>query len=541
MMKRKPILEKINTIPDCQLVLKSLMLNFPGHVYFKDLNGVYLGCNDRQAQSLGLTIGEEVVGKTDFELPWQDELASHFWENDRQVILSGESKSVEELAIVNGKEAIVWSLKVPLKTSENKIVGLLGISIDISKQKRFEAKLIHAKETQEAAIQMKTRFLANMKHDIRTPIAGIRGCIQVIKDALDVKDMEKASEYLADLDTSSQALLTLLNAVLEKLQATHGTLPIQKSRFDLQAMLVEVLHLNQARAKQKGLLFSVQHDENISDLIGDPDRIERIVLELVANALNFTEQGEVRVISELARQCKDRSIIKIIVEDTGRGFPLEKQLNIFTSSTHLHPSYSGSSLGTGLGLKLIKQLMDDLEGELYLESTPGRGSRFTCVLPLKEALLRPDETSTCNQKIQIKVESALNKNGAVDKIRWPARVLLIEDAQIVAKVTKVLLTKLGCTVDLAYNAHSARTLLNEQLYDLIFLDIGLPNGNGNEVAQETRQNNQCPNQATPIVAVTAHVDEKSKKESLLAGINAVLSKPLLEAEIKVVLKIFVQD
>lgn len=300
-------------------------------------------------------------------------------------------------------------------------------------------------------------------------------------------------------------------------------------------MLLQVLQLNEARAKQKGLKLSLQHDSKISSLVGDGERILRVVLELVSNALNFTKNGEVKVITELTKTCGDHIIIKIIVEDTGCGISVEKQQSIFTSLAYLEPSYQGSSLGTGLGLLLIKQLVDDLDGEIYLESQEEKGSRFTCVLPFKLALLN---TEVGRHKIFSEVKSQSMKVVAVEDMTQSIQVLLVEDNKIVSKVVKMLLTKLGCKVDLAFDGYSALLMLNEKLYDLVFLDIGLPDKNGNDVATEVRGNKNCCNQMTPIIAVTAHVDAESKKESFASGINAVLSKSLSEEDISYVLKIF---
>lgn len=169
---------------ESDVILENLLANIPGHVYWKNKQGLYLGCNDKQAQSLGFLQGSDVVGKTDFELPWDTLSAQKFWENDRLVLETGQSRTVEESAKVNGKPATMLSLKAPLKDTKGFIIGVLGISVDISKQKEAESKLIQALAAAEAANQAKTEFLENMRHDIRTPLAGITGCAEAIKSLI---------------------------------------------------------------------------------------------------------------------------------------------------------------------------------------------------------------------------------------------------------------------------------------------------------------------------------------------------------------------
>ena len=145
----------------------------PGHVYWKDKNGVYLGCNNRQARVLGLQYGYEIVGKTDFDLPWGENKAAMFQRNDKHIMETGDTEIIEEEAQVDGKNAIVLSHKSPMRNKQGEITGILGISIDISDRKKIEIDLQRAKELAEAASKAKTEFLENMRHDIRTPLTGI--------------------------------------------------------------------------------------------------------------------------------------------------------------------------------------------------------------------------------------------------------------------------------------------------------------------------------------------------------------------------------
>jgi two-component system aerobic respiration control sensor histidine kinase ArcB len=518
-----------------QCVLDHLLTKMPAHVHFywKNKAGIYLGCNDAQARSLGLNNGREVVGKTDFDLPWDKELAKRFWENDREVLTTGQPKSVEESTLINGEPAVVISLKTPMKDKQGKTSGILGISLDVTTQKRIEKNLIQAKEALEVANEAKQEFLQNMRHDIRTPLSGIVGCAEIIKATAHDPNIKEYAEHLVD---SSQALTNLLNEVLELIQVGSQDRPLLKQKFNLATLIERIISLNQARAAQKNLSLLCHYDANIPPfLIGDSLRLERILLELVTNALNFTQEGEVAVSATLMRALNREIIVEITVADTGIGIPLEKQSEVFTRFKRLSPAYCGVHPGgAGLGLFIIKQLIDDLDGELYFESMEGKGSIFTCILPLKEALLASHSEDTQLTLLFCPKEASSAKAPKQDT---SFVILLVEDNAIAAKVATLLLTRLGASVKVAYTGKAAIEEATQKNYDLILLDIGLPDMSGIEVAQEIRTFEAEKNRSTPIMALTAHVGKEEEKTYLDAGINEVLSKPLTEAVAKKLMRL----
>jgi two-component system aerobic respiration control sensor histidine kinase ArcB len=509
-----------------QCVLDHLLTKMPAHVHFywKNKAGIYLGCNDAQARSLGLNNGREVVGKTDFDLPWDKELAKRFWENDREVLATGQSKRVEESTLIDGEPAVVISLKTPMKDKGGQPSGILGISLDVTEQKKTEKRLIQAKEALEVANEAKQEFLQNMRHDIRTPLSGIVGCAEIIKE---ITHDQKVKEYAEHLVDSSRALTSLLNEVLELIQVGSQHRPLLKQKFNLKALLERIISLNQARAAQKNLPLICHYDTSIPEfLIGDSLRIERILLELITNALHFTREGKIAVSAKLMRALNREVILEIKVLDTGIGIPREKQSEVFTRFKRLSPAYQGTHPGgAGLGLSIIKQLIDDVDGELYFESMAGKGSTFTCILPLKEALLASPSEHTHTPLFCPKSASSA-KAAQRDT---PLSILLVEDNAVAAKVATLLLTRLGAKVTLAGTGKGAIEEATQKNYDLILLDIGLPDISGIEVAQKIREFEAEKNKSTPIIALTAHVGKEEEQTYLDAGINEVLSKPLTEA------------
>ncbi len=338
-----------------------------------------------------------------------------------------------------------------------------------------------------------------------------------------------------------------MNEILEVIKVNSGEVPLLKKKFDLKKRLNDVINLNQAKARQKHIDLLFNYDEKIpSYIIGDSTRIHRIALELIANALNFTDTGSVKLTTHLSEINERELIIKLIVEDTGIGIEPEKQQEIFLQFKRLTPSYEGIYKGAGLGLAIVKQFLDELDGEIYVESKVGSGTKFTCILPLKKALLNEEFGSddaipaTIGKSYDVipKIHIAGN---VVHEEAHPAksRILVVEDQTIASMVVKNLLSNLDCQADVAPDGKTAVQLAQENTYDLIFMDIGLPNIDGYEVTRRIRLYELNKGTHVPIIALTAHVDEENKQRCLEVGMNAVLSKPLVKGKAEDILNAFI--
>jgi two-component system, OmpR family, aerobic respiration control sensor histidine kinase ArcB len=528
-----------------QSTLENIVAHMPGHVYWKDINGIYLGCNNRQARSLGFQYGYEILGKTDFDLPWGENKAELFRSNDRHIISAGETEIIEEKSQVDGNDAIVLSHKSPMRNKEGEITGILGISIDISDRKKIEDELKIAKEQAEAASLAKTEFLENMRHDIRTPLSGIIGFSDIIKSEAKNKQIK---EYADNLVASSHALLSLMDEVLEAIRVSSGEIPRVKKKFALKSILQHVIELNMAKASSKSLELLLEADENIPKyLLGDNIRIHRVILELLSNALNFTDLGFVKLTSKLATLKGRDVIIKLIVEDSGMGIPKNKQQEIFLQFKRLTPSYKGIYKGAGLGLAIIKQFMDELDGEIYVDSEMGKGTVFTCIIPLKKSLIEEDIGLSDDFEINnlISKSSDITKN--IKKLAGKTKntlkqpLLVVEDNTIAQLVAKTILSKFNYQVDIASNGQEAISLWEKNKYDLIFMDIGLPDMDGYQVTQYIRSQEIGKNHLVPIIALTAHIGDENKQRCIECGMNAVISKPLTQKNCNGILDSFILD
>ncbi|KTD49814.1 response regulator [Legionella quateirensis] len=515
--------------------LKSMIDALPGDVYWKDIDGVWSGLNQHCAESLKrmgfISEANEsyVVGKTDYDL-FNKETADEYRKNDLEVMKHRIEITREEATqLPNGEIVTLLSKKRPFLDKNNNLIGIIGNSIDISDRKKMETELKVAMEKSEAASQAKTEFLENMRHDIRTPLTGIVGFADLLKME---SDNPLIKEYSENLVASSHALLDLLDEVLEAIRVSSGEIPKLKKKFNLEHTLNHVIDLNRAKAAQKKLALSLKFDKHIPRyVIGDKVRLHRVALELVANALNFTDSGHVTFSAVLAKRHQRELVVKLIIEDSGIGIPKDKQQEIYVQFKRLTPSYKGIYKGAGLGLAVVKQFIDELSGEIYVESESRKGSRFTCVIPLQEPLL--DDDLGINEELEELLDSPYEKTYAQeikpvfqDKSGHLHHILVVEDNPIAQIVAKSILSKLKCSADIAESGKKALDAWKNHHYDLIFMDIGLPDMDGYEVTHLIRVHELTKKTHTPIIALTAHAGDENKKRCIDAGMNAVLAKPL---------------
>ncbi|KTD32160.1 sensory histidine-kinase / response regulator [Legionella nautarum] len=512
-----------------KVYINTIINSLPGAVYWKDTEGRYMGCNQFVAQMAGFERPEQVIGKTDFDLCWK-EFAQDWRDLDLEVMQENKTHKKEEIAkLADGRIITEITLKSPLYNQRKEIVGIIGTSMDITELKNLEKDLISARQKAETASLAKTEFLENMRHDIRTPLTGIVGFADILKMEAEKPQIK---EYADNLVASSHALLDLMDEVLEAIRVSSGEIPKLKRKFHLQKALEQIINLNCSKAAQKKLDLSLRFDPNLpKHVIGDKVRIHRIILELVANALNFTDQGFVKLTATLGKRDQREVIVQLTVEDSGIGIPKEKQQEIYVQFKRLTPSYKGIYKGAGLGLFVVKQFIDELGGEIYVESEPRKGARFTCIIPLQEPLL--DNDLGLDEAMEAEIEAPYETTYAqhIKPIHEKTKegqllVLVVEDNAIAQTVAQSLLKQLNCETHIAETGRKAVDLWRMHNYDLIFMDIGLPDIDGYEVTHQIRIQELTRNTHTPIIALTAHAGDENKKRCIDAGMNAVITKPL---------------
>ncbi|KTD33852.1 sensory histidine-kinase / response regulator, partial [Legionella nautarum] len=440
--------------------LNGIIDAIPGCLYWKDCNGYYLGCNNLTAKLAGLSSPYEVIGKTDQEL-WGEQAISLI-ANDTEVMTQGNAIIVSEsLKTASGQLMHFTGVKMPLRDENNQVIGIIGNSLDITELKEAQTELKKSMELVKAANLAKTEFLENMRHDIRTPLSGIVGFSEILK----LESQEpRIKEYADNLAASSHALLDLMDEVLEAVRVSSGEIPKLKKKFDLNLMLNQVINLHKAKAGEKKLQLNYIYDDNLPRyVIGDKIRLHRIILELIGNALNFTHSGHVTLTAELAKQKKRQLIIKFQVTDSGIGIDKDKQQDIYLQFKRLTPSYKGLYKGAGLGLYIIKQFIDELDGEIYVKSALDCGTTFTCIIPLKAPLL--DDNSGIEEVMPEEEQRFLNPvRTLAANPNQPNSVLVVEDSEIAQKVALTILTSMDCVVDLASSGQEALQHIKTKRY-----------------------------------------------------------------------------
>jgi two-component system aerobic respiration control sensor histidine kinase ArcB len=363
-----------------------LLKQIPAYIFWKDINSVYLGCNNAFANSMELSPAE-IVGKTDYDLSTTKEESDIFRADDKQVIESKRPKlNIEESqTLPNGQKITLLTNKVPLFDKQKNVIGILGIYYDITERKKKEDELKTAKESAELANQLKHDFIQNMEHDIRTPVAGIYSILQSFSDS--ETDPEK-KEILTLTFNAAKELLDYCNGILDFSKLESGLIPIISKKFNLKKLMDGIISIETPPAKIKNLQLTAEFSENVPNIIvGDQQRLQRILINLISNGIKFTKEGFIKVTTTVAKKEDKNIILQISVEDSGIGMPKEKQSIIYEKFSRLHASNRGTYKGSGLGLPTVKQLVEELDGEIDVESIPGEGTTFLLTIPFKLPLL----------------------------------------------------------------------------------------------------------------------------------------------------------
>jgi two-component system sensor histidine kinase/response regulator len=421
---------------------------------------------------------------------------------------------------------VFWeSLSISVvKNAEGEITHYVGIKEDISARKQAEHLLAVAKEEAEQANRFKSNFLANMSHEIRTPMNAIIGLAHlVLQTDLDAKQ----SDYLKKIKNSAQNLLGIINDILDFSKIEAGKLEIEETDFQLDQMLENLFGLVSLKADEKGLELKLQRDAEVPNgLIGDPLRIGQILLNLVQNAIKFTQKGWVEVRVNLLDAGSDAVRVAFTVEDTGTGFDTERIPRLFEAFVQVDNSSSRQHGGTGLGLSICKQLVDLMHGELTAESVPGQGSRFRFILELRR------QQAGLGSKPLEYLDPDHAEHPLISR-RLHGRVLLVEDNPTNQLVARELLESFGLQAVIAEEGGAALKCLNEGRFDLVLMDIQMPGMDGYAATRKIRADGRFMH--LPIIAMTAHAMEGDQARCLAAGMNDYLSKPVDPARLYEVL------
>lgn len=634
-------------LEESKAIYDSLVENLPIKVFRKNREGQIVFGNKQYCKELGLPL-DELLGKTDYEL-FDPAMAEKYISDDRWVLQTGlPFHSVEEHPGTDDKVTYVEILKAPVTDSRGRRVGIQGMFWDVSGKKAAEDALRKAKEIAEAASQAKSDFLANVSHEIRTPMNGILGMAELLLDSYLDKEQR---EFVQMIQYSGQSLMTLINDILDFSKIEAGKLELVSSSFDLREQLGDTLRslAIRAHARQLELVFDVD-SEVPTRIVGDSSRLRQVLINLVGNAIKFTEKGEVVVHVKRTSISNQMASIRFSVKDTGIGIPQDKLDSIFAEFEQVDTSRTRKYGGTGLGLAIGSKLVQMMDGRMEVESEIGVGTVFNFELDFPidtsysltpvvddfrdvsvlivddnptnlkslEALTRSWDMRTyvsdnveqglkilmgmsvAGDPIQLVLADSKMPNGSgidlaikvrqepsiagagivlmsngertgqvvtsldVDRILKPVKhsdlqaafsealefeagtvsttdtpntdeqqelkILVAEDNPVNQRLTTKLLEKHGHVVTLAENGREAVDYFVENDFDLILMDVQMPEMDGLEATRIIRDKSGLHTRI-PIIAMTAHATEADKQSCLASGIDEYLAKPFRSADL----------
>ncbi len=492
---------------DQSVLLRSCFDCSPDIIYYRDENGCFAGCNS-SLEALTSMSEKEMIGLTPWDV-YTKEVAEKVVASDKEVLSTNASISYDIwLTFPDGMKRLYEFKKVPFFNEDGKRIGLLGFGRDV-----MERKL--AQDALEQASRDKTSFISTISHELRTPLNGIVGISRMLQESRLSEQQRKHAEVIY---ACAITLGNIFNDIIDLDRIERDKLEVNLEGIELSALVNELATVSELQASQKGLRFEFSH--NLPDILWvrtDPTRLRQVLWNLLANAVKFTLDGNV----ELHVDCQmagDSVWLDFEIKDSGIGICEDEVDNIFSMYYQVDRSEVRSGTGTGIGLAVSKKLVDALGGQIEVYSELNKGSVFT---------------------VSIQADVIEEPEKAKDVIDMPElRILLVEDVELNINVACSILDKMGHTITVARTGTEAIEKYQPAEFDLLLLDIKLPDMTGFDVAAQVQEDDpDCP----PMIALTANV-VKSKEAYLDQGLSDVIAKPIrIEQMVEVFSKIFVGD
>ncbi|MHA8072619.1 PAS domain S-box protein [Aquirufa ecclesiirivi] len=422
----------------------------------------------------------------------------------------------------SGKRIPIWLGVTCVNNERGEIIGYLGVAEDYTEHKQAQNELIQAKDDAEMAVRAKDSFLTNMSHEIRTPLNAIIGFTEILQGSqLPVPDCE----YVDNIQKAGDHLLLLINDILDLSKIDSGKIELEVQPFQLKESLKHVHDLLKVKATKKAIDFSLFLDAELPEvIIGDNGRLNQVLINLAGNAIKFTEEGEVSISVKKVKETETTISLRFSVKDTGIGISEEKIQTIFDRFIQAEASTTRKFGGSGLGLNIAKQLVELQGGKIELKSKLGRGSEFFFVLEFQKAK-QLEEKRSKKENIGLRVDH-------------PVSILMCEDNEMNQRLAKTVIHNFGYQLDIANNGKEGIELLQKKDYDLVLMDLQMPEMDGYQATMYIRNEMKSD---IPIIAMTAHSLVGEQQKCFDIGMNGYVSKPYKQQELLQKIQEFIRE
>jgi len=487
----------------------SIIKYFPDMLWKIDANKRYVYFNENWEKLTGQPT--ERLIKENFIIGMHPDDVEGYYKKLVEAYENNNTFSIEyRLKTISGEYSNILSRGNPIYGKSGELAGFVGIDIDITKNKKKNQELLKLKKAAEEANKAKSEFLANMSHEIRTPLNGIIGMAEL---TLLTNLTDEQQENLSIVKNCANTLLSLINNVLDLSKIGAEKVIIEEIDFDIKILIQKVIHTNLVKAKEKYNQLYYNIDKEIPRiLIGDEYRLEQILNNLISNAVKFTEAGIIMLNVNKVNSIDEIFEIEFVVEDMGIGISEDEMKFIFKSFSQVDGSITRKYGGTGLGLTISQGLAELMGGHIEVESKKGVGSRFYFTVKLQEA-------KNITEKSKLKVNNT--------KISKNESILLVENNNVNKIVIKKMLQEIGyIKIKTASNGIEALQLIEDRNFDIILMDIHMPELDGIETVKIIREKEKKSSKHTPIIAITAHALKGDREKFISEGMDEYISKPI---------------